>query len=124
MAIMSALLTSLLILSFLSRGTSLSSKYYEKTCPNAESLIRKAVRDVVTKDKKVPAELLRMHFHDRFIRVSRIPHCSKTESTTSTPQWMLTRQSGLHFLKFKEHLPSQEQCKECRCSNGSFFNKF
>ncbi|KAK9074791.1 hypothetical protein SSX86_003109 [Deinandra increscens subsp. villosa] len=68
MAIMSALLTSLLILSFFSYATSLSSNHYAKTCPNVESLIRKAVRDAATNDKKVPAALLRMHFHDCFIR--------------------------------------------------------
>ncbi|PWA39629.1 heme peroxidase [Artemisia annua] len=68
MAIMSALLISLLILSNFSLGTSLSSNYYTKTCPNVESLIRKAVRDAATSDKKVPAALLRMHFHDCFIR--------------------------------------------------------
>ncbi|KAI7733169.1 hypothetical protein M8C21_024054, partial [Ambrosia artemisiifolia] len=66
---MSALLSSLLILSLLfPTGISLSSNYYDKTCPNAESLIRKAVRDAATNDKKVPAALLRMHFHDCFIR--------------------------------------------------------
>ncbi|MFS8016671.1 putative peroxidase [Helianthus anomalus] len=65
---MSALLSSLLILSLFSTGISLSSNYYEKTCPNAESLIRKAVRDAAKNDKKVPAALLRMHFHDCFIR--------------------------------------------------------
>ena len=70
MAAMFALLTSLLILSNFSLGTSLSSNYYAKTCPNVESVIRKAVRDAATSDKKVPAALLRMHFHDCFIRVS------------------------------------------------------
>ncbi|KAJ9564468.1 hypothetical protein OSB04_000434 [Centaurea solstitialis] len=68
MAIMCAFLTSLLILSFFSPGTSLSSNYYAKTCPNVESLVRRAVRDAATSDKKVPAALLRMHFHDCFIR--------------------------------------------------------
>ncbi|KAD3640680.1 hypothetical protein R6Q59_003379 [Mikania micrantha] len=68
MAIMSTLLISLLILSFSSSSTSLSSNYYAKTCPNVESLVRKAVRDAATSDKKVPAALLRMHFHDCFIR--------------------------------------------------------
>ncbi|KVI02919.1 heme peroxidase [Cynara cardunculus var. scolymus] len=68
MAIMSAFLCLLLILSFFSSGTSLSSNYYSKTCPNVESLVRRAVRDAATTDKKVPAALLRMHFHDCFIR--------------------------------------------------------
>ncbi|KAF5762455.1 putative peroxidase [Helianthus annuus] len=65
---MSALLASLLIFSLFTSATSLSSNYYAKTCPNVESLVRKAVRDAATSDKKVPAALLRMHFHDCFIR--------------------------------------------------------
>ncbi|XP_076904111.1 peroxidase 64-like [Bidens hawaiensis] len=68
MAIMSTFLTSLLILSLSSFATSLSSNYYAKTCPNVESLVRKAVRDAAKSDKKVPAALLRMHFHDCFTR--------------------------------------------------------
>ncbi|XP_024977869.1 peroxidase 64-like [Cynara cardunculus var. scolymus] len=65
---MAALLSSLLIFSFLSLGTPLSSNYYQKTCPNAESIIRKAVTDATKNDKTVPAGLLRMHFHDCFVR--------------------------------------------------------
>ncbi|KAJ9561783.1 hypothetical protein OSB04_006943 [Centaurea solstitialis] len=65
---MAALLSSLLIFSFLSLGAPLSSNYYQKTCPNAESIIRKAVTDATKNDKTAPAGLLRMHFHDCFIR--------------------------------------------------------
>nr|GEU36479.1 peroxidase 64-like [Tanacetum cinerariifolium] len=65
---MAALLSSLLILSFFSLGTSLSSNYYKKTCPNAESIIKKAVIDATKNDKTAPAGLIRMHFHDCFIR--------------------------------------------------------
>ncbi|XP_076898739.1 peroxidase 64-like, partial [Bidens hawaiensis] len=45
-----------------------NSNYYQKTCPAAESLITKAVIDATKRDKTVPARLLRMHFHDCFIR--------------------------------------------------------
>lgn len=65
---MAALLSSLLIFSFLSLGTPLTSNYYQKTCPNAESIIRKAVTDATKNDKTAPAGLLRMHFHDCFVR--------------------------------------------------------
>ncbi|KAL4582760.1 hypothetical protein LXL04_007319 [Taraxacum kok-saghyz] len=68
-AAMSAPLTSLLIFSFFfSLGSPLSSNYYHKTCPNAESIIKKAVTDATRKDKTAPAGLLRMHFHDCLIR--------------------------------------------------------
>lgn len=62
-------LSSILILSISSPGNALSLNYYEKTCPDAESIVTNAVKNAVMKDKTVPAALLRMHFHDCFIRV-------------------------------------------------------
>ena len=60
---------AVLLLSVLSLGSSLSLDYYEKTCPGADFIVTKAVRAAAYKDKTVPAALLRMHFHDCFIRV-------------------------------------------------------
>lgn len=59
---------AILLLSVLSLGSSLSLDYYEKTCPGADFIVTKAVRYAAYKDKTVPAALLRMHFHDCFIR--------------------------------------------------------
>lgn len=68
-----ACLVSLSILLFIclvcSQGHALSLNYYEKTCPNFESIITEVVKEATKKDKTVPAALLRMHFHDCFIRV-------------------------------------------------------
>lgn len=63
-------LSSVLIFSVFSPVNSLSYNYYEKTCPHAESIIAFAVKTATLKDKTVPAALLRLHFHDCFIRVS------------------------------------------------------
>lgn len=60
---------AILFLSVLSLGSSLSFDYYEKTCPGADFIVTKVVRNAAYKDKTVPAALLRMHFHDCFIRV-------------------------------------------------------
>ncbi|KAA8547543.1 hypothetical protein F0562_003972 [Nyssa sinensis] len=69
MAVIVAFLSSLLILSVISTpGNSLSLNYYDQTCPNAESIITNAVNEATQTDKTVPAALLRMHFHDCFIR--------------------------------------------------------
>lgn len=51
-------------------GNALSSNHYDITCPNVESIVAKVVRDATSRDRTVPATLLRMHFHDCFIRVS------------------------------------------------------
>ncbi|KAH7668948.1 Class I peroxidase protein [Dioscorea alata] len=48
--------------------SSLSSEYYSKTCPKAEEAVTEAVKAATANDPTVPAALLRMHFHDCFIR--------------------------------------------------------
>ncbi|KAG6647195.1 hypothetical protein CIPAW_07G062100 [Carya illinoinensis] len=61
-------LVLMLFSAFSQRADSLSLNYYEKTCPNAESIVTNAVKSAMSKDKTVPAALLRLHFHDCFIR--------------------------------------------------------
>ncbi|KAK4842797.1 hypothetical protein QYF36_000209 [Acer negundo] len=69
MAFVTALfLSSLLTLSVSSPGHALSMNYYHKTCPNAEMIVANTVKTATRKDKTVPAALLRMHFHDCFLR--------------------------------------------------------
>ncbi|XP_062101892.1 peroxidase 64-like [Humulus lupulus] len=64
-----ALFSSLLILSvFFSGVHALDWNYYAKTCPNVDSIVTNAVKAAVSRDKTIPATLLRMHFHDCFIR--------------------------------------------------------
>ncbi|KAJ8545716.1 hypothetical protein K7X08_018299 [Anisodus acutangulus] len=63
------LFSSLLILSLIySHGNALSSNYYKNTCPQVENIVVQVVTEASKKDKTVPAALLRMHFHDCFIR--------------------------------------------------------
>ncbi|KAK6924532.1 hem peroxidase [Dillenia turbinata] len=68
MAAIAAILSLLLISSLTPSSNALSNNYYDKTCPDAESAITDAVRKAIGSDKTVPAALLRMHFHDCFIR--------------------------------------------------------
>ncbi|KAK6288235.1 hypothetical protein POUND7_014414 [Theobroma cacao] len=68
MALIVALLSSLIVLSASSPADALSLNHYEKTCPDVESIVSKAVQSETRKDKTIPAALLRMHFHDCFIR--------------------------------------------------------
>ncbi|PPD96943.1 hypothetical protein GOBAR_DD06044 [Gossypium barbadense] len=49
-------------------GGSLRKKYYKKTCPNAEEIIKTATEKHVANDPTLPARFLRMHFHDCFVR--------------------------------------------------------
>ncbi|KAF8377783.1 hypothetical protein HHK36_031168 [Tetracentron sinense] len=68
MAAIVALLFVAVIFSVSSLGNALSSNYYDQTCPQAESAITNAVKKGMMNDRTVPAALLRMHFHDCFIR--------------------------------------------------------
>ncbi|XP_051122786.1 peroxidase 66 [Andrographis paniculata] len=49
-------------------GAILDANYYQKTCPQAENIIYNVVRSATSFDPKVPARLLRMFFHDCFVR--------------------------------------------------------
>ncbi|WVZ73002.1 hypothetical protein U9M48_021373 [Paspalum notatum var. saurae] len=49
-------------------GEALSLDLYEERCPEAEAAVTVAVRQALAKDRTVAAGLLRMHFHDCFVR--------------------------------------------------------
>ncbi|KAI3774535.1 hypothetical protein L1987_49093 [Smallanthus sonchifolius] len=42
--------------------------FYNKTCPDAESIVGSIVRDATEFNPRVPAFLLRLHFHDCFVQ--------------------------------------------------------
>ena len=48
----------------------LSSTFYENTCPNALSTIRTVIRTAVSRERRMAASLIRLHFHDCFVQVS------------------------------------------------------
>ncbi|RWV92487.1 hypothetical protein GW17_00045105 [Ensete ventricosum] len=45
--------------------------FYSYSCPAAELIVKEEVEKVLQDDPGVGADLLRMHFHDCFVRVSR-----------------------------------------------------
>ncbi|PON78300.1 Plant peroxidase [Parasponia andersonii] len=46
----------------------LSSTFYDNTCPNALSTIRTAIRTAVSRERRMAASLIRLHFHDCFVQ--------------------------------------------------------
>ncbi|KAI3975362.1 hypothetical protein MKX01_004449 [Papaver californicum] len=63
---------SVLVLVFLvvdaANGQGLKLGFYANSCPKAESIIHKTVASYVSYNPTFPAALLRMHFHDCFVR--------------------------------------------------------
>ncbi|EEF52774.1 Peroxidase 64 precursor, putative [Ricinus communis] len=68
MAVLFALALALLVFPISSPAGALSFNYYDHTCPQLEHTVSSAVKKAMENDKTVPAALLRMHFHDCFIR--------------------------------------------------------
>ena len=43
--------------------------FYAKTCPQAETIVKKVIVQTLSKSPTLAAPFLRMHFHDCFVRV-------------------------------------------------------
>jgi len=50
-------------------GGSLRKNFYRDSCPQAEEIIKNQTQQHVLANPNLPAKLLRLHFHDCFVRV-------------------------------------------------------
>jgi peroxidase len=50
-------------------GGFLFPQYYDKSCPKAKEIVQSIVAQAVAKETRMAASLLRMHFHDCFVKV-------------------------------------------------------
>ncbi|KAJ4710262.1 Peroxidase [Melia azedarach] len=46
----------------------LSSTFYDTTCPNALNTIRTGIRTAISRERRMAASLIRLHFHDCFVQ--------------------------------------------------------
>ena len=50
----------------------LSSTFYVQNCPNGLGTIRNAIRTAVSRERRMAASLIRLHFHDCFVQVRTV----------------------------------------------------
>jgi hypothetical protein len=48
----------------------LAYNFYQKSCPNVDSIVRSVTWAQVAANPALPGRLLRLHFHDCFVQVS------------------------------------------------------
>lgn len=58
------IMASLLVLSH----AQLSPTFYDATCPNAVDTVRTSIRQAVSRERRMAASLIRLHFHDCFVQ--------------------------------------------------------
>uniref|UniRef100_A0ACD5XYM7 Uncharacterized protein n=1 Tax=Avena sativa TaxID=4498 RepID=A0ACD5XYM7_AVESA len=45
----------------------LSSSFYDNSCPSTRDIVRRVIQDARVADARIPASLIRLHFHDCFV---------------------------------------------------------
>ncbi|KAJ1253576.1 hypothetical protein BS78_K231600 [Paspalum vaginatum] len=51
-----------------SGGSPLSSAFYDASCPGAHAIVRRIIKSARVSDPRIPASLIRLHFHDCFVQ--------------------------------------------------------
>lgn len=51
-------------------GGYLYPQFYDESCPRAQEIVKSIVAKAVAKETRMAASLLRLHFHDCFVKVS------------------------------------------------------
>ncbi|RCV17621.1 hypothetical protein SEVIR_3G240000v4 [Setaria viridis] len=49
-------------------GVALSSTFYDASCPTAYDVVRRVIQNARVSDPRIPASLIRLHFHDCFVQ--------------------------------------------------------
>ena len=50
-------------------GGYLFPQFYDRSCPQAKEIVKSIVAKAIAKETRMAASLLRLHFHDCFVRV-------------------------------------------------------
>ncbi|KAK1439174.1 hypothetical protein QVD17_04989 [Tagetes erecta] len=62
------MLVALVSILALANGSSLYPQFYDRSCPQAKDIVQSVVAKAVAKEARMAASLLRLHFHDCFVK--------------------------------------------------------
>jgi peroxidase len=69
-ALVTALIVLLCVILPCHAQAKLSTKFYAKTCPNVEAIVRSVMAPAVAAEPRMGASIIRLFFHDCFVNVS------------------------------------------------------
>ncbi|CAI8590418.1 unnamed protein product [Vicia faba] len=81
-----------------SSDAQLDPNFYGKTCPQLQSIVYQILSNVATKDPRMPASLIRLHFHDCFVQGCDASVLLNKTSTIVTEQDALPNINSLRGL--------------------------
>ncbi|XP_022882060.1 lignin-forming anionic peroxidase-like [Olea europaea var. sylvestris] len=63
-----AAISVILLLSNTACEAQLSTTFYGNSCPNALATVRTSIRQAVSRERRMAASIIRLHFHDCFVQ--------------------------------------------------------
>jgi hypothetical protein len=72
--------------------------YYSQTCPDVEALVREEMEQIISAAPSLAGPLLRLHFHDCFVRVSPVFNFCYTTNIFLLFPYKTSLDVCIHFL--------------------------
>ncbi|BBN03567.1 peroxidase [Marchantia polymorpha subsp. ruderalis] len=102
---------TILLIAVVSQGQ-LTTDFYDSTCPQAATIVKQKVDEIVDADKGMAAGLMRLHFHDCFVRGCDGSVLLNSTNTTLAEKEALINNGSLRGF---EHIDDIKMDLECSC---------